>query len=195
MPPHDWSKIVSVSVVPVVIISACGLLCLAFYNRMASIVSRLRGFQRERLREHEVYVEAVRAGQEDAARQHRHQQVLRMLEIQTQRVYKRARLIRRALLCLLGATACLTACSLGSGLSLVWPRVGILAEGLFVAGMLSLLAGVLLAMAELWNALDPVHLESEFVTRLSRELESEFLKDESAEPTNGHAPGVEEKGE
>ena len=46
----DWAKIISSSVVPVVIISACGLLCLAFYNRMAAIVSRLRGFQRERLR-------------------------------------------------------------------------------------------------------------------------------------------------
>jgi len=45
-PPEDWSRILSASVAPVVIISACGLLCLAFYNRLASVVSRLRAFQR-----------------------------------------------------------------------------------------------------------------------------------------------------
>ena len=54
MPPSDWAKIISASVVPVVIISSCGLLCLAFYNRLAAIVSRLRGFQRERLHEQEL---------------------------------------------------------------------------------------------------------------------------------------------
>mgnify|MGYP000923026210 CR=1 FL=1 len=51
MPLQDWTKIISTSVVPVAIISACALLCLALYNRLASMVSRLRGFQRERLRE------------------------------------------------------------------------------------------------------------------------------------------------
>ena len=37
----DWMKIVPASVVPVVGLSACGLLALAFYNRMAAIVARL----------------------------------------------------------------------------------------------------------------------------------------------------------
>ena len=62
MPPFDWAKIINASVVPVVIISACGLLCLAFYNRLAAIVSRLRGFQRERLHEQQLL---NRAGSED----------------------------------------------------------------------------------------------------------------------------------
>ena len=51
MQTSDLSKVVSSAVVPVVIISSCGLLALAFYNRMAAIVSRLRSFQRERLLE------------------------------------------------------------------------------------------------------------------------------------------------
>jgi Protein of unknown function (DUF2721) len=49
----EWPSVISVSVVPVVIISACGLLSLAFYGRLAALVSRLRSFQRETLREQE----------------------------------------------------------------------------------------------------------------------------------------------
>ena len=49
----DWSNIITAGVGPVIVISACGLLCLAFYNRLAAVVTRLRGFHRERLHEHE----------------------------------------------------------------------------------------------------------------------------------------------
>ena len=49
----DWPNIISVSVVPVVILSACGLLSLAFYGRLAALVARLRTFQREMLRAQE----------------------------------------------------------------------------------------------------------------------------------------------
>ena len=34
---------------PVVLISSCGLLCLAQYNRLAGIVARARAFHQERL--------------------------------------------------------------------------------------------------------------------------------------------------
>jgi Protein of unknown function (DUF2721) len=50
---QEWTSIISLSVLPVVIISACGLLSLAFYGRLAAVVSRLRGFQREILVEQE----------------------------------------------------------------------------------------------------------------------------------------------
>jgi hypothetical protein len=30
----DWFKIVSAGVAPIIVISACGLLCLAFYNAL-----------------------------------------------------------------------------------------------------------------------------------------------------------------
>ncbi len=38
----QWTKVIAASVSPIIVISACGLLCLAFYNRMAAIVNRLR---------------------------------------------------------------------------------------------------------------------------------------------------------
>ncbi len=48
----NWSQVISLAVAPVVIISACGLLCLTFYNRLAFVVGRLRNLQRERLLEY-----------------------------------------------------------------------------------------------------------------------------------------------
>ena len=178
---QDWTRVISTSVVPVAIISASALLCLAFYNRLASIVSRLRGFQRERLHEFQAYNEHVRSGREDGSSIRQHQQVLEMLQVQTTRVYRRAKMIRSALLCLLGAIACLTLCSLCLGHMMLMAAVsnwaGYAAEGFFMAGMALLLAGTMLGFGELWNALDPVHLESQFVTKLSRELEGASLKD------------------
>src|SRR5436309_1492183 len=113
MSSADWLKIISVSVVPVVIISACGLLCLAFYNRLAAIVSRLRTFQRERLHEQE-RVDQRGGEPSDVSRA-----FLDLLEEQTLRVTRRARLIRLTLLFLLLAISMLIGCSLMLGLSVV----------------------------------------------------------------------------
>jgi hypothetical protein len=190
MNPQDWTRIISTSVVPVAIISASALLCLAFYNRLSGLISRLRGFQRERLAEYEQYAEHVRSGHEDASSISQHQQMLGMLEVQTKRVYRRAKLVRGALLHLLAAIGCLVLCSLSMGLGLVAPAGGLVAgyaaQAFFVFGMILLLGGAGLGFIEMWNALEPIQLETKFVSRLSRELDSDILKDESALPDNGH---------
>ena len=82
MRTEDWSRILSASVAPAVIISACGLLCLAFYNRLAFVVSRLRAFHRERLAEQERLTHQPK----DALGTERHRRVLAMLSVQTERV-------------------------------------------------------------------------------------------------------------
>jgi hypothetical protein len=166
MPPLDWSRIVSASVVPVVIISACGLLCLAFYNRLASLVSRLRAFQRERLAAQE-QLDRLRATPEQGGGSASHTLLLKVLEVQTASVLRRARLIRSTLVCLLCTIACLTVCSLFSGLGAVWPPAAVGAVALFVAGMGLMLAAVVFAILELRRALDPVELETQFVAGLT----------------------------
>jgi hypothetical protein len=175
MLPQDWPRIVSASVVPVVIISACGLLCLAFYNRLSSLVSRLRGFHRERLHEQERMDRRRRDGASAGADDNGaradcgppHGLMLEVLEEQTAHLLRRARLIRRTLLCLLSTIASLTLCSLLSGLGVVWPPAAVAAVAVFLLGMALLLAGILFAMAELVRALDPVELETEFVAGLT----------------------------
>jgi hypothetical protein len=98
--------------------------------------------------------------------------MLEVLEEQTTHLLRRARLIRASLMCLLCTIACLTACSLLSGLSVVWPPAAPAAVALFVAGMLLLLASVVPAVAELRKALDPVELETELVAGLTEAVEA-----------------------
>ncbi len=170
--PEQWSRIVSASVVPVVIISACGLLCLSFYNRMAGLISRLRSFQRERLEEQEEYARTCAAGAPDSFAVARHQKVLDMLELQTAHVLRRARRMRQAILCVLGTIACLTVCSFATGVAAIVTWAKYPAAATFCLGIGLLLAGVVLAMIEIRGALDPVELESRFVS----ELEDEFVQ-------------------
>jgi hypothetical protein len=184
--------------VPVAIISASALLCLAFYNRLAAIVSRLRGFQRERLQELERYADHVRTGQEDASSIRHHQRILEMLEIQTSRVYRRARMIRAALLCLLAAIGSLTICSLCLTLLTSVPSLerlaGLAAHGFFIVGMVLVFGAAFFGFREAWVALEPVHLESQSVTRIGEELDNELLKDASALPADGHDGVASKKG-
>jgi len=171
MPPQEWSKILAASVVPVVVISACGLLCLAFYNRLTAIVSRLRSFQREQLDEQQEYARCLFAGKLDQMMLARHHRVLEMLQGQTIGVIRRARLIRLTLFFLLGAIGCLTVSSLATGLSMICPWVIWIASIFFFMGMALVLLGVLSAMLEMKNALEPVELQSQFISRLTKEFE------------------------
>jgi drug/metabolite transporter (DMT)-like permease len=162
---ETWTKFVITSVAPVVVISASGLLCLAFYNRLAAIVSRLRSVQRERLQEVNTYRAALARNDAEAVESHR--RLLHNLREQTHRIIQRARLIRITLLCLLGTVALLVISSLLNGLALFWPSAAIGAAIVFALGMFSLLTGVLFAMRELAAALDVVQLESSLVGELT----------------------------
>lgn len=154
MAPPQWSNIISGSVVPVVIISACGLLSLAFYGRLAALVARLRTFQREMLREQENW---AREGLEDQ------RQLLEVLRTQTLRVTERARLIRLALIFFLAAVALLIVCSLTLALSWFFPLATPFAAVFFVLGLLCMLCGVISAMLELRDSLEQVEFEGRFV--------------------------------
>src|SRR5580765_3326482 len=159
---HDWSKVIVTGVGPIIVISACGLLCLAFYNRLAAIVSRLRTFHREWLHEQEALARERASGSTDPISTVRHQEMLGMLQVQTEHVIRRARLIRATLLCMLLTIASLSMCSLFLGLSAIWLPAMYVAVPLFVLGLLLLFVGVILAALELRRALDPVALERRF---------------------------------
>jgi hypothetical protein len=163
MPTSDLSRLISSTVVPVVIISACGLLALAFYNRMAAIVSRLRAFQRERLREQE------RAEQCKEPELSRRRRMLDILELQTAHVTRRAKLIRLTLMFLLLTIGLLVCCCLMLGLSALVPNALYVAISLLITGLLSMLCSTIAAMMELKAALQPVELESQFVTDVLHE--------------------------
>lgn len=159
----NWTQIISVSVVPVVIISACGLLCLTFYNRMAMVVSRLRGIQRERL---DLFRElaSMREKKENEVQIHEGRKTLHALSEQTEIVLQRAKLLRSTLLCFLGTIAALAVTSLLLALSLFIPLFNGLVIFFFVFGLFLLLYGVYFAFRELLQALKPIEKESNYVT-------------------------------
>ena len=103
---EDLSKIISAGTGPIIVISACGLLCLAFYNRLSGLVARLRLFHRERLKEQEELGRHRAGPQPDPTAVTMHQEMLESLEMQTTYIMNRARLIRWSLTCFLLAIAC-----------------------------------------------------------------------------------------
>ena len=165
MSPDSWYRLITASVVPVVVISASGLLCLAFYNRLAAIVGRLRGFQRERLQQQELRDLAL--VEKDTESVIRHERLIELLSEQTGHVIERARLIRVTLLCILADIAALIVCSLFSGATAIHSSCIYPAVFAFAIGMGLLLAGVTCAIREMWVSLGPVELESEVVALLA----------------------------
>jgi hypothetical protein len=168
---QDLSKIISAGAGPIIAISACGLLCLAFYGRLAAVVTRLRIFQRERLKAQQEIGHQRASEQPDSLSVKMNQEVLEALQIQTTHVIRRARIIRRALSCLLLTIACLSSCSLALGLSVIWPDVTLIAVMFFVLGLGLLILGVAFAIIEMYRALDPIELESRFVTEIGESIE------------------------
>lgn len=164
----EWTGIISMSVLPVVIISACGLLSLAFYARLSAVVARLRGFQREMLVEQE---KLERSGAVEEVR------LLEVLRTQTQQVARRARLIRRALLFFLTAVGLLIVCSLALAFSWFVRAAAFFAAVFFVVGLCSMLAGIVAAMMELRGALEPVELETQFVSEAVELFIAEALQE------------------
>ncbi|MBI3828996.1 MAG: DUF2721 domain-containing protein [Planctomycetes bacterium] len=186
MTPELWARFIPAAAVPVVLISACALLCLAFYNRLVSSISRLRVFQRERLQMLEKIARESAADRGAEALKALHERTVASLEEQTRRVIARAQLLRSALTFTLSAVVCLIVCSVVSGLSVLWEPAAYLAAVLFLAGVALLLAGVLCAIKEVRAVLESVELETQFVT----ELEHEWEKRAGAGPGIGAPKGA-----
>lgn len=168
---------------PVVLISACGLLCLALYNRLASIVSRARAFHRERF---DVQMQLAKAGSADETIAAQLGSRIDILTDQTGQVLARAKQIRNALTCMLLTITCMLVCSLLLGsLILIGEPVQnaatlayfargplylvVVAAGIvFVVGMALMIAAMVLAILELRRALDPVQVEHHELAELEQ---------------------------
>src|ERR1700727_1911955 len=163
---EQWSRVLAASVAPVVVISACALLSLAFYNRLAAIISRIRAVQRERMdvRQRLDDISPTEIEQYSALRE---TCIMESLAEQTARMRRRARLIRLTLLCLMGAIAAVVMSALLNGLTIFLPGVALAAAAAFLLGMALLLAGVVCAGMELLIALGPADLESDVVSELT----------------------------
>lgn len=166
--------VISTAAVPVVMISACSLLSLAFYNRMAAIVSRLRSLQRECI-EHQEKLYAHRSSEyPDQMLARRTEQLIAMQRLQTRGVLSRARLLQLALSCLLAGIATFVICCLSLELYAIEGAaqlIGILSALLFLAASLMVFTGVCFAFAEMRCALEPITQESALVEDMVRQFD------------------------
>lgn len=140
------------AIIPIPLISSCGLLLLALYNRFFWTVDRLRKFDRELLHEYEV------------PQDHRSQtnrRVMELFESQIQSLKKRANLLKFSIMCvLLSNLATIGVCFV----TLIKPdNVFVL---VLVYSSLSLIGcGLFLAFIEMSIALFPVLQEAHIVTK------------------------------
>jgi hypothetical protein len=154
----DAYRLLSVSVTPVVLISACGLITLALYNRLNSIVARIRAFQQEK-----VGLLAEMGGQDEGKRSG----LLVMVDTQIARVTAKAKAIQKSLYCLLCAVLAFLVCCVLSAAVALHESVGVVLLTTHVAGLLLFVAGVGWALRELTLSLSPLEEESAYLETLS----------------------------
>ena len=154
----DISHLLSASATPVVLISACGLVTLALYNRLGAILARIRAFHQQKiellknLHEHDVVEQKM---------------LMDMLDSQIVGVTAKAKLIQKGLYCLLAAIGAFLLCSLFAGATELFEWIGMIALGMGVLGLSLFLLGVGWAMWELKLSLIPLEEENAYLEALT----------------------------
>jgi len=147
-----------VSVTPVVLVSACALVTLALYNRLAAILARIRAF-------HQQKIELLKHIQEHEIGEQ--QMLLEMIDSQIVGVTVKASVIQKSLYCLLAAIAAFLLCSLCAGATVLHESVGVVALGMGLLGLFLFLVGLGWAMRELTLSLTPLEEESAYLQVLT----------------------------
>ena len=132
------------------LISACGLVTLALYNRLGAILARIRSFHQQKigLLEHDFEGNAL---------------LLEMLDSQIKKVTGKAKMIQKSLFCLLAAMTGFLLCSVFAGATVLNVWFGIAAVGTYVLGITFFLSGIGLAMRELSLSLVPLEEENAYL--------------------------------
>jgi hypothetical protein len=172
MMPNHIEHLIALILAPAVLISACGLLCLTFYNRLAVLTARIRSFNAER------FALMEKIYQDGSARPRPNGGANPLLarqsglEKQTGAILHRARLIRLTLVCLVSCIIGMVLCSLTLGLGLIIPHLAFAALIFFVLGIIAMLVAMITALKELQLSLQPVSLEQDFFEHIGTAPES-----------------------
>ena len=165
----------ALAVTPGILISACGVVTTALYNRLGVILARIRGYHQRKI---EVLVGHPQLDMLDL------QSLLDMLDAQIAAVTAKAKMIQNGLCCLLGAIVALLLCTVFAGFAVVFEwfgpvalATGFLAVCLFIVGLGWGLREVLWAMSPLEE--ETAYLEvlrSQHVAKSQERAKPEILK-------------------
>lgn len=154
----DAFHLLSVSITPVVLISACGLITLALYNRLSAILTRIRAFHQQKIELLENLDQ--REGGDQGM-------LLEMIDSQITKVTVKAKAIQKGLYCLLSAVLAFLICSLLGAAAVLHESVGVIALGMHVLGLSLFLVGIGWAIRELTLSLTPLEEESAYLEILT----------------------------
>ena len=154
----NTSHLLSVSVTPVVLVSACALVTLALYNRLGAILARIRAFHQQKIELLKILAEPELVEQ---------QMLLNMLDSQIVGVTMKATVIQKSLFCLLAAIAAFLLCSLCAGATVLHEWFGMVALGMDFLGLCFFLVGLGWAVRELTLSLTPLEEETAYLQVLT----------------------------
>lgn len=155
----DVSHLLSVSVTPVVLVSACGLITLALYNRLGAILARIRAFHQQKI---ELLQTLDNRQGEDW-----HMLLLQMLDTQIAKVTIKAKTIQKGLYCLLSAVLAFFLCSVLSAAAVLYEPLGMVALAMHFLGLVLCFVGIGWAIRELTLSLTPLQEESAYLDILT----------------------------
>jgi hypothetical protein len=160
----DVANLLSVSVTPVVLISASGLILLALYNRLGLINARVRNFHREKM----ALIKDIE--REDGADR---RLLLNMISTQIDRVMKKARLTVLSLSALLSAIAAFVLCSLCAAIGTLLPSLNYVAFAFHLLGLGLFLTAVGIALFEINRSIAPMAEENAYLDFYCSGLETQ----------------------
>ncbi|CAG9463461.1 unnamed protein product [Pedinophyceae sp. YPF-701] len=157
---EELREAITTMVAPVVMISACGLLLLATFNRYAVIIGRIRAFHTEEINACMKLAKLRNSTAENDQElvrilQHR----IHGLESQLHSIFGRAKLIRNSIAGIVVCIALQLLTVVFIGLTIAFPRAGIPAITFFALGMVALLYGVSCILAEILRSTRSVEKE------------------------------------
>lgn len=146
--------LVSASVTPVVLISACGLIASALYSRLGAILFRIREFHQQKIELLE------RMSDHDAP-------LLAMIDLQISGVTAKGKMIQQGLFWLLSSIVAFLLCSLLTAVSVLHAPAAVFALTLLAVGLVLFLFGIGCAIRELVLSIAPLDEETRFLEALT----------------------------
>ena len=155
-------EVIAQLVAPVVMISASGLLTLALFNRLGTLVARVRTFDSERIS----LVRGMAGGGATLADSAVGHVRLEALEAQARAIIARARLVRNALSLLIASIMSMLITSVFIGLGLVHQAMSLVALATFALGLALMFGAMVYVLAELRRSLADVSMEHRVLEEL-----------------------------
>jgi hypothetical protein len=155
------ADMLGLSVTPGILISACGVVSSALYNRLGVILARIRSYHQRKI---DLLVGPPR---HDAVDPQALLGLLGLLDAQVAAVTAKARMVQKGLYYLLAAIVAFLLCAVCAGVATLYDWVGPVALASGLVGVCLFVAGLGWAVREVTCALSPLEEETAYLQALT----------------------------